>query len=147
MDDMTPAQRSRNMSHIRSTNSKPEETVAKYLFANGFRYRKHDKRYAGKPDLVLPRYKTVIFINGCYWHQHKGCKYASLPKSNTTYWLPKLERNVERDKANCKILSETGWFVIIVWECALRGESKNKNLMAIAEMIRSPRPYLREIPQ
>ncbi|MDO5325222.1 MAG: DNA mismatch endonuclease Vsr [Clostridia bacterium] len=145
MDDMTVAQRSANMSHIRSTNSKPEEIVSKYLFAKGFRYRKNDKRYAGKPDLVFPKYKTMIFINGCFWHCHRGCKYAATPKTNTDYWLPKLARNVERDERNHKELLQAGWNIIIVWECALRKEYKDKSLETLVDKLLNPMASIQEI--
>lgn len=120
-DTKTPEERSINMSRIRSTNSKPEEIVRKYLFSQGFRYRKNDKRYPGKPDIVLPKYHTIIFVNGCFWHMH-GCSRSRPPRSNQDYWIPKLERNRERDKRNIKALENSGWKVIVVWEC----EIKNK---------------------
>lgn len=111
--------RSRNMSHIRSTNSKPEELVRKYLFADGFRYRKNVKTLPGKPDIVLSKYKTVIFVNGCFWHKHDCPKFV-WPSSNTEYWIPKIQRNVERDQCNYAELQKLGWNVIIVWECELK---------------------------
>ncbi|MDN0047177.1 DNA mismatch endonuclease Vsr [Megasphaera hexanoica] len=111
--------RSRNMSHIRSTNSKPEELVRKYLFADGFRYRKNVKTLPGKPDIVLSKYKTVIFVNGCFWHKHDCPKFV-WPSSNTEYWIPKIQRNVERDQRNYAELQKLGWNVIIVWECELK---------------------------
>lgn len=111
--------RSRNMSHIRSTNSKPEETVRKHLFAHGFRYRKNVKKLPGKPDIVLPKYKTVIFVNGCFWHKH-DCPRFVWPASNTDYWIPKIQRNVERDQKTYAELKALGWNVIVVWECELK---------------------------
>ena len=123
-DTKTPEERSLNMSHIRSTNTKPEETVRKYLFSKGFRYRKNDKRLPGKPDIVLPKYKTVVFINGCFWHMH-NCSRSRLPKSNLEYWKPKILRNVERDQNNYQKLIDAGWKVIIVWECELKKESRH----------------------
>ena len=114
-DNHSKEVRSRNMSHIRSTNSKPEETVRKYLFSHGFRYRKNVKTLPGKPDIVLSKYKTVIFVNGCFWHKH-DCPRFVWPSSNTDYWIPKIQRNVERDQRNMDSLKETGWNVIIVWE-------------------------------
>lgn len=119
MDNHTVEQRHYNMSRINSKNTKPEEQVRKFLFAHGFRYRKNDKRYPGHPDIVLPKYKTVIFVNGCFWHIH-DCKEFVLPKSNLDYWLPKLERNKQRDKENIEKLQSLGWNVIIVWECELK---------------------------
>lgn len=111
--------RSMNMSHIRSKNSKPEEKVRKGLFAKGFRYRKHVRKLPGCPDIVLPKYRTVIFVNGCFWHMH-DCGRFVWPASNQDYWRPKILRNVERDKANVALLQNMGWKVIIVWECELK---------------------------
>ena len=108
-----------NMSRIRSTNSKPEEIVRKYLFSKGFRYRKNVKKLPGCPDIVLSKYKTVIFVNGCFWHKH-DCPRFVWPSSNQEYWKPKILRNVERDKNNCRELSSKGWNVITIWECELK---------------------------
>ena len=118
-DNHTPEVRSRNMSHIRSANSKPEEKVRKYLFSKGFRYRKNDRRYPGKPDIVLPKYKTAIFINGCFWHKHY-CPRFVWPSSNEDYWVPKILGNVERDQKNHALLIEQGWKVLVIWECQLK---------------------------
>jgi DNA mismatch endonuclease (patch repair protein) len=118
-DNHTKEVRSRNMSQIRSTNSKPEEKVRKYLFSKGFRYRKNDKRLPGKPDIVLPKYKTVIFVNGCFWHKHE-CPRFVWPSSNVEYWIPKITRNVERDALNESRLEALGWNVLVVWECQLK---------------------------
>lgn len=118
-DNHTPEVRSRNMSHIRSANSKPEEKVRKYLFSKGFRYRKNDRRYPGKPDIVLPKYKTAIFINGCFWHKH-DCPRFVWPSSNEDYWVPKILGNVERDQKNHALLIEQGWKVLVIWECQLK---------------------------
>jgi len=112
--------RSYNMSKIRSKNTKPEEFIRKYLFNQGFRYRKNVRSMPGCPDVVLPRYKTVIFINGCFWHKHEGCKNFVWPKSNEDYWRPKIERNVCRDKKNISDLENSGWHVIVIWECEIR---------------------------
>lgn len=108
------------MSQIRSTNTKPEELVRKYLFGRGLRYRKNDRRYPGKPDIVLPKYKTVIFVNGCFWHMHENCKYSVVPKSNSEYWIEKLQRNRERDRENYSKLESLGFKVLTVWECELK---------------------------
>lgn len=118
-DNHTPEVRSRNMSHIRSANSKPEEKVRKYLFSKGFRYRKNDRRYPGKPDIVLPKYKTAIFINGCFWYKH-DCPRFVWPSSNEDYWVPKILGNVERDQKNHALLIEQGWKVLVIWECQLK---------------------------
>ena len=130
MDDKTPEQRSINMSHIRSKDTKPEEIVRKYLFARGFRYRKNDTRYPGEPDLVLPKYHTVIFINGCFWHQH-GCSRSTLPKTNQDYWIPKIQRNVERDRQNIKALEDAGWKVIVIWECELKKKTLEETMNSV----------------
>ena len=117
--------RSMNMSHIRSTNSWPEEIVRKYLFAKGFRYRKNVKKMPGCPDIVLPKYKTVIFGNGCFWHKH-DCPRFVWPSSNQDYWIPKIQRNIERDRLNAAELQKKGWHIITVWECELK--KKNREL-------------------
>lgn len=110
------------MSHIRSTNSKPEEIVRKYLFSQGLRYRKNVKKLPGCPDIVLPKYHTVIFVNGCFWHRH-DCSRFVWPSSNQDYWRPKILRNVERDKKNTEELKALGWNVITVWEYRFRNHS------------------------
>lgn len=118
-DNHTKEVRSRNMSHIRSTDTKPEEKVRKYLFSKGFRYRKNVRELPGKPDVVLAKYHTVIFVNGCFWHKH-DCSRFVWPSSNQEYWIPKINGNVERDIRNYQILREQGWNVVIVWECELK---------------------------
>lgn len=137
MDDLTEEQRKKNMQRIRSKDTKPEEIVRKYLFAHGFRYRKNDARYPGKPDIVLPKYKTVIFVNGCFWHQHEGCRYAAIPKTREEYWLPKLKRNKERDRAVVEQLHKSGWRVLIIWECEIRKKAdREERLNNLVELIR-----------
>ena len=118
-DNHSKEVRSMNMSHIRSTNSKPEEIVRKYLFSKGLRYRKNVSNMPGKPDIVLRKYKTVIFVNGCFWHQH-DCGRFVMPSSNTEYWSNKISRNVERDKTNIELLKAQGWKVLVIWECQLK---------------------------
>lgn len=135
-DTKTPTERSENMSRIRSTNTKPEEIVRKYLFSHGFRYRKNDKRYPGKPDIVLPKYRTVIFVNGCFWHMH-GCSRSRLPRSNEEYWKPKIERNIKRDAENKQKLEAAGWNVIIVWECELKKRTLEERLSRLCNEIRN----------
>ncbi len=135
-DTKTPAERSENMSRIRSTNTKPEEIVRKYLFSHGFRYRKNDKRYPGKPDIVLPKYRTVIFVNGCFWHMH-GCSRSRLPRSNEEYWKPKIEQNIKRDAENKQKLEVAGWNVIIVWECELKKRTSEERLSRLCNEIRN----------
>ena len=114
-----------NMSRIRSTNSMPEEIVRKYLFSKGFRYRKNVKKLPGCPDIVLPKYKTVIFVNGCFCHKH-DCPRFVWPSSNQDYWIPKIQRNIERDRLNAAELQKKGWHIITVWECELK--KKNREL-------------------
>ena len=120
MDVHDKKTRSYNMSRIKGKNTKPEEIVRKYLFSKGFRYRKNDKKLPGTPDIVLPKYKTVIFVNGCFWHGHKDCRYFVIPKTNTDFWFNKINTNVERDKRKQEALKELGWNVIVVWECELK---------------------------
>lgn len=114
------------MSHIRGKDTTIETEVRRYLFSKGFRFRKNDKRYPGHPDIVLPKYKTVIFVNGCFWHRHPGCKYAYTPKSNIEFWEKKFEKNVSNDKRDKELLENMGWHVIIVWECELKTEERRK---------------------
>lgn len=116
-DTVTKEQRSLNMSLIRSKETKPEVFARSILHRLGFRFRKHVRQLPGKPDIILPKYKTAIFVHGCFWHQHKGCKRATIPKSNIDYWIPKLKGNVERDKQHRKNLEELGWNVAVIWEC------------------------------
>ena len=136
MDNHSKEVRSYNMSRIRSTNSKPEEIVRKHLFANGFRYRKNDKRYPGKPDIVLPKYKTVIFVHGCFWHMH-DCGRFVWPTSNEEYWKTKIARNIERDKSNVASLKQAGWNVLVVWECELKKKSAQSRLEKLVSEIRN----------
>jgi len=128
MDVHSKDVRSYNMSCIKSKNTKPEEIVRKFLFSHGFRYRKNDKRYPGTPDIVLPKYKTVIFINGCFWHGHSGCRYFVVPKSNTEFWLSKINRNTERDEEKISQLKEMGWNVVVIWECELKPKCRVETL-------------------
>lgn len=119
-DRHTPEQRSFNMSKIRSSNTKPEILLRKRLFAEGYRYRINDKKLPGKPDIVLKKYKTVIFVNGCFWHGHKDCKYFVVPKTRTEFWINKINGNTERDKKHENVLAKMGWNVITVWTCNLK---------------------------
>ena len=134
-DNHSKEVRSRNMSRIRSTDNKPEEIVRKFLFAQGFRYRKNDKKLPGKPDIVLPKYRTVIFVNGCFWHKH-DCPRFVWPSSNQDYWRPKILGNVERDKKNTGQLRSQGWNVIVVWECELKKAVRDERLYALCREIR-----------
>ena len=120
--------RSYNMSRIRAKDTKPEELVRKYLFSRGLRFRKNDKRYPGHPDIVLPKYKTIVFVNGCFWHAHEGCKYFVLPSTNHEFWENKLYGNRKRDHENIIKLQNKGWRVIVIWECQLKKEQRNNTL-------------------
>ncbi len=119
MDRLSAEKRSWNMSQIKGKDTAIEVRVRKYLFSKGFRFRKNDKRLPGKPDVVLPKYRTVIFVHGCFWHRHPSCKNATTPKSNTDFWLRKFEKNVDNDKKNYDSLKQMGWNVVVVWECEL----------------------------
>lgn len=119
------------MSRIKGRNTKPEELVRKYLFSKGFRYRKNDKRLPGSPDIVLPKYKTCIFVNGCFWHGHKGCKYFVWPQNNAEFWKTKIETNVERDRRKETALAELGWNVVVIWECQLKPAVRDETLKSL----------------
>lgn len=123
------------MSQIKEKDTKPEMIVRKYLFSQGFRFRIHDKRYPGNPDVVLPKFKTCIFVNGCFWHVHQGCKDFVWPKSNQEFWNKKLNENVERDIRNKNLLEKAGWQVITVWECELRKDKVEETLLNIKKLI------------
>lgn len=131
MDHLTPQQRSKNMSAILGKNTKPEMIVRKYLWNHGCRYRLQDKRLPGKPDIVLKRYRTCIFINGCFWHGHEGCKYHSIPKTNTEFWVNKVKRNQERDKDVISQLTQMGWHCITIWECELKPKKQKATLESL----------------
>lgn len=121
--------RSYNMSKIKGKNTKPEILVRKHLFSRGFRYRLYSKKLPGKPDIILPKYKTVIFINGCFWHGHEGCKYFVIPKTRTDFWLGKINTNIQNDKKNTTLLETMGWYVITVWECELKKKDNIEKVM------------------
>jgi len=125
------ATRSYNMSRIKGKNTKPEMLVRKFLFANGFRYRLNVKTLPGKPDIVLPKYKTVIFINGCFWHGHEGCRYFTIPKTRTEFWLTKISDTQKRDREAENQLNEMGWKVVTVWECQLKGLELSQTLISL----------------
>lgn len=137
MDVHDKKTRSYNMSRIRGKNTKPEETVRKYLFSHGFRYRKNDKRLPGTPDIVLKKYRTVIFVNGCFWHGHENCCDFVVPKTNTDFWVKKILTNKERDKRNITELENSGWNVIVVWECQLKRGLAEETLAALVSSIRN----------
>lgn len=129
--------RSYNMSKIKGKNTKPEMMVRKYLFARGLRYRLHDKKLPGKPDLVLPKFKTVIFIHGCFWHGHKNCRYYVIPKTRTEWWSDKISKNSEKDIVNTIQLKSIGYNVIEIWECDLKTLKRSITLQSLFEKIMS----------
>ena len=136
-DTLTPEERSERMSRIRSRDTKPELALRSALHRMGFRFRVNARLLPGKPDIVLPKYRAVILVHGCFWHRHEGCKIASTPKSNTEFWEEKFARNVERDRSTVKQLAQLGWEVIVAWECELRNKQMAQaKASEIAEQIR-----------
>ena len=133
-DNHTAEVRSRNMSRIRSANTKPEEIVRKYLFSKGLRYRKNVKSLPGCPDIVFPKYKTVVFVNGCFWHMH-DCGRFVWPTSNEEYWRKKITRNIKRDDENYHTLEATGWIVLVIWECELKKKVVENNLQKLYQKV------------
>ena len=131
-DCLTKEQRSENMRRIRSKDTKPEKAIRSLVHSMGFRYRLHCPSLPGKPDIVLSKYKTIIFCHGCFWHQHKNCKRASVPKTNTDYWIPKLKKNVVRFKKVKLGLKKMGWNVVVIWECETNDANKlSKNISKV----------------
>lgn len=120
--------RSYNMSRIKGKNTKPEILVRKFLFSKGYRFRLHDSKLPGKPDIILKKYKSVIFVNGCFWHGHRNCKYAVTPKTRTEWWTSKINKTKERDNLNHSKLTSAGWNVYVIWACDLKGEKSIKTL-------------------
>ena len=141
-DNVSPDERRKIMASVHNKNTRPEVIVRKYLFAHGYRFRKNDSRYPGKPDIVLPRYHTMIFVHGCFWHRHPGCSKATMPTTNEEYWMNKFKRNIERDKLVQKQLSDLGWRVILVWECEI--SSKKKRDMRLEKLLDEINAYDRE---
>lgn len=131
MDVHNSEQRHKNMAAVKSKDTKPEMVVRKYLWSRGFRYRVNNPRLPGHPDIVLRKYHTCIFVNGCFWHGHEGCKYYRVPKTNTEFWERKISRNRERDREEQKQLARMGWHCITVWECELKGERREKTLESL----------------
>ena len=127
--------RSKNMAAIKGKNTKPEMVVRKFLHGNGFRYKLHDKSLPGKPDIVLPKYKTVIFVHGCFWHGHKDCKYFVVPKTKTEWWLNKINGNIVNDTKVFKALRKDGWKIITIWECDLKTTKVEKTLNALLKKL------------
>ena len=130
-DTVSKEKRSEIMSHVTGKETKPEIIVRKYLFARGLRYRKNVKRLPGTPDIVFPKYKTAVFVNGCFWHGHKGCKYSHLPSSNFEYWEKKIADNIERDERKKRELEGLGYRVLITWQCQLKSNTKIETLEAL----------------
>lgn len=135
MDNLTPEQRKKNMRNIKEKNTRPEMIVRRHLFAKGFRYRVNYKGLPGSPDIYIPKYKTAIFVNGCFWHVH-DCHLFVMPKTNQEFWKKKLERNVARDEENREDLNDLGIRVIVVWECGLRGDAVEDILEELVDMIK-----------
>jgi len=127
--------RSKNMAAIKGKNTKPEMLVRRFLHANGFRYKLHDKTLPGKPDIVLPKYKTVIFIHGCFWHGHEGCKYYAVPKTRTEWWLNKINSNIANDEKAVIALKKEGWKIIMLWECELKPKTSSETLNSLIKDI------------
>ena len=141
-DILTKEERSALMAKVKGKNTKPEIYVRKYLFSKGFRYRVNDPRYPGRPDIILPKYRTAIFVHGCFWHGHESCKYARLPLTNREFWENKIRTNIERDKRNIELLKQEGWKVVVVWQCELRNrrlrEERMKRLVEEIEADEEP---------
>ncbi|MDO3641217.1 very short patch repair endonuclease [Mucilaginibacter sp. L3T2-6] len=128
--------RSFNMSRIRSKNTTPERIIRAFLFSHGFRYRIHYKKLPGKPDIVLPKYKTVIFVNGCFWHGHENCRYFSIPKTRSEYWSGKIEKNKSKDRDAVFKIRDSGWDVIVIWECELKRLRAEETLNRIFDSLK-----------
>jgi DNA mismatch endonuclease Vsr len=141
-DVHTPEQRHKNMAAIHSSSTKPELKLRRALWSLGFRYRINEKDLPGKPDIVLPKYRTVVFVHGCFWHGHKGCKYYTVPKTNTEFWTAKVTRNQQRDQEVWRQLEAKGWAVIIVWECELKKYRFEDTVNSVAaEIVRNGNTY------
>ena len=132
--------RSYNMSRIKGKDTKPEMLVRKFLFSKGFRYRLYDKRLPGKPDIVLPKYKTVLFIHGCFWHGHEGCRYFVLPKTRTDWWLSKIDNNKLNDFQSVRALVADGWRTIVIWECELKPNERESTFSKLFDALNSYTP-------
>jgi len=127
--------RSYNMSKIKGKDTKPEIIVRKFLHSNGLRYRLYNKKLPGKPDLTINKYQTVVFVNGCFWHGHKGCKYFVIPKTRTEFWKGKIEKTIQRDQAVIKKIVELGWQSLVIWECDLKPDKKEETLSNLLDKI------------
>lgn len=143
MDVFTSNIRRKIMTKVSGKDTRPEILVRKILFASGFRFRLNDKRYPGKPDIVLPKYKVVVFIHGCFWHQHEGCSRSKRPETRKEFWDQKLDANIERDKRNIQQLRDMGWRVAVVWECAIKKKSAfEQTMISLESWIRSDEPEI-----
>lgn len=136
-DNLSSEQRHRTMSRIRSKNTRPEMVVRRYLHQHGFRYRLHDRALPGRPDIVLPKYRAVVLVHGCFWHRHEGCRYNREPQTHQTYWLPKREGVAARDEVNDRKLRELGWTVVVVWECELKQDPETRCRKLVGEITKS----------
>jgi len=139
-DKLTHEKRSWNMSRIRGKDTEIEVKVRKYLFSQGFRFRKNVSNMPGKPDIVLPKYKTVIFIHGCYWHRHAGCKNCTTPSTNREFWLDKFEKNIKNDSKHQQDLETAGWKVLILWECEIENDFDRLMSNLVAELRHTAQP-------
>lgn len=137
MDIFSKSARSEIMSKVLAKNNKLEISVRKYLFSKGFRYRKNVEEMPGKPDIVLPKYKTIVFIHGCFWHGHENCDAATLPTSNIDYWTKKIKSNEDRDLRNKQMLRNSGWKIIIVWECEVKSKNRDKRFVKLVQEIQN----------
>lgn len=146
VDIVSKETRSRMMASIRCKDTRPEMTVRKFLHGNGFRYRLHVRSLPGCPDLVLPKYRLAIFVHGCFWHQHAGCRYATIPDQNREKWCHKFKQNNERDQRSINQLLEDGWRVIVIWECGVRTAESREQLDSLAELVRNDRIPMIEWP-
>jgi DNA mismatch endonuclease (patch repair protein) len=144
-DVHSKATRSHNMSRIKSKNTKPEILVRKFLHKNGFRFRLHVKNLPGKPDIVLPKYKTVVFVHGCFWHGHAGCKYYVVPKTRTDWWLNKINTNISNDENAEESLKALGWKIITIWECELKKSNAEISLKLLITQISPPDKKTRDL--
>lgn len=146
VDIVNKAVRSQMMAAVRAQNTLPEIIVRKFLHTSGFRYRLHSRSLPGSPDLVLPKYELAIFVHGCFWHRHVGCRYATTPDQNSEKWQRKFAQNIERDKRNILLLRERGWRVFVIWECGLRTAQKRADLSSLPNLIMNKKISLHEWP-
>lgn len=134
-DNVSKERRREIMSSVKGKDTKPEMIVRKFLFSCGFRYRLHDKKLPGKPDIKLTKYKTIIFINGCFWHGHPHCKIYVMPKTNEGFWKEKIDKNIARDEKNIYLLHHLGWKIILLWECELKKKKRDETLKNLVDKI------------